>query len=176
MLLEAVRMVSESVERVCEAASQVGEGLIRKSLQTVSPSELINTSKACNHTGLRLNRRPQFLYSCMLNPTSWWNMKSWVWTKFLFFTPWGCGTLTFCCFRGLSIVSPNISSHRHNFTQRMCTKDNAHKNNAHHKKPSFRFQWKYPLWGSLRFKSDIKCLTECSIHFFFYYKINPMIG
>lgn len=143
MLVKAVRVLSESVERcrVCEAASQVGEGLSRESLQRVSPSKLINTLKDSNHTALRLNRCSQFLYSCMLHPTSRWN--------FLLFTPWGCGTLTFCCFRGLSIISPNIFLHRRNCTERMCTKDNAHKNNAHHKKPNLRFRWKYPLWVPL---------------------------
>lgn len=145
MLVEAVRVVSESVERcrVCEATSKVGEGLSRESLQRVSPSKLINTLKDSNHTTLRLNRRPQSLYICMLHPISWWNMTPWVWTKFLWFTPWGCGTLTFYCFRGLSIISPNIFSHRRNCTERMFTKDNAHKNNAHHKKPNLSFQWKY---------------------------------
>lgn len=71
--MEAVRVVSESVERcrVCEAASQVWEGLARESLQRVSPSKLINTLKDSNHTTLRLNRCSQSLYSCMLHPISW---------------------------------------------------------------------------------------------------------
>lgn len=168
--------MSESVERcrVCEDASQVGEGLARELLQRVSSSKLINTLKESNHTTLRSNRCSQSIYSCMLHPISWWNMTPWVWTKFLLFTTWGCGTLTFCCFRGLSMISPNISSHRRNCTQKMCTKDNAHKNNAHHKKPNLRFQWKYPRWGSLGFKCVIKCLSAFSTEIF--YKINPMIG
>lgn len=74
MLVEAVRVVSESVERcrVCEAAGQVGQGLASESLQRVSPSKLINTLKETNHTALRLNRRPQCFHSCLLHPTSWW--------------------------------------------------------------------------------------------------------